>query len=65
MTEEEGEVASFQRVSEYFMSGDVYHISHLKAGKGNLPNVFHLLLVVPLRGPGHYRPSRVGDATVK
>ena len=52
MMEEEGEVASCQGVSEYFMYGDVYHISCLKAGKGNLPNVFHFFLVVPLRGPG-------------
>ena len=65
MTEEEGEAASHQGVSEYFMSGDVYCISHLKPGKGNLPNGFHLLLVVPLRGSGHYGPSRVSDTTFK
>ena len=44
MIEEEGEVASCQGVSENFMSGDVYHISCLKAGKGKLPNVFHCYL---------------------
>ena len=64
MMEEEGEAASCQGVNEYFMSGDVYHISHLNTGKGNLPNMFHLVLVVPLREPGHYRPSRLSDTTL-